>query len=317
MEKTDVATNLDVDEIPVPDAPTDRARMLREELFGSALTLDEAAYVLSLDRTTVAKYLRERVLLGFQIGREWLIPEEELRAYIRGVVQMDRTVPEAAQGSTEVSPPGRPRKVMVRLRKEMAPGGKRRLDPGFDRFTERARTVLTLAEEEARALHHRYIGSEHLLLGLLAEGQGVAGHALTALGVGLEEARGVVATVTKRGDKAVIGNLDLTPRTKKVIELAVGEARRLEHRYVGTEHLLLGLLREGEGIAAGVLETLGLQLEQLRSEVLQLLERSLAPVPPEAMALPGVQEGHLCPVCGARSPRYFNHCFNCGERLAV
>ena len=307
----------DAGDVPLPDAPTNRAKVLREELFGSALTLDEAAYVLSLDRTTVAKYLRERVLLGFQIGREWLIPEEELRAYVRGVVHLDRaTAPEGREGAIDVPQVGLPRKVMIRLREEMAPGGKRRPDQRFDRFSERGRMVITLAEEEARALNHSYIGTEHLLLGLIAEGQGIAGRALSALGVTLEGARAAVVTVVKRGDRSVGGRLELTPRTKKVLELAVGEARRLEHRFVGTEHLLLGLLREGEGIAAGVLEALGLDLERVRAEVLRLLDRPLRPVPPEAAALPGIQDGHLCPVCGAHSPRYFHHCFNCGERLA-
>ena len=122
----------------------------------------------------------------------------------------------------------------------------------FDKFTERARRVLTLAQEEAQRFNHNYIGTEHLLLGLVREGDGVAAKVLANLGVELNKVRSAVEFIIGRGDRAVLGEIGLTPRAKKVIELAVDEARRLNHHYIGTEHLLLGLVREGEGIAAGV-----------------------------------------------------------------
>ncbi len=145
----------------------------------------------------------------------------------------------------------------------------------FDKFTERARRVLTLAQEEAQRFNHNYIGTEHLLLGLVREGDGVAAKVLGNLGVELNKVRSAVEFIIGRGDRAVVGDIGLTPRAKKVIELAVDEARRLNHHYIGTEHLLLGLVREGEGIAAGVLESLGVNLEKVRAETTRILAQSL------------------------------------------
>jgi ATP-dependent Clp protease ATP-binding subunit ClpC len=144
----------------------------------------------------------------------------------------------------------------------------------FDKFTERARRVLTLAQEEAQRFNHNYIGTEHLLLGLVREGDGVAAKVLANLGVELSKVRSAVEFIIGRGDRAVLGEIGLTPRAKKVIELAVDEARRLNHHYIGTEHLLLGLVREGEGIAAGVLESLGVNLERVRAETTRILSQT-------------------------------------------
>src|SRR5689334_22451235 len=144
----------------------------------------------------------------------------------------------------------------------------------FDKFTERARRVLTLAQEEAQRFNHNYIGTEHLLLGLVREGDGVAAKVLSNLGVELNKVRSAVEFIIGRGDRMVIGDISLTPRAKKVIELSVEEARRLNHNHIGTEHLLLGLVREGEGIAAGVLESLGVNLEKVRSQVSQVVSQS-------------------------------------------
>jgi len=141
----------------------------------------------------------------------------------------------------------------------------------FDKFTERARKVLSLAQEEAQRFQHNYIGTEHLLLGLVREGEGVAAKVLSNLGVELNKVRSAVEFIIGRGDRIVLGEIGLTPRAKKVIELAVDEARRLNHHYIGTEHLLLGLVREGEGIAAGVLESLGVNLEKVRTQTIQVL----------------------------------------------
>jgi ATP-dependent Clp protease ATP-binding subunit ClpC len=141
----------------------------------------------------------------------------------------------------------------------------------FDKFTERARKVLRLAQEEAQRLHHNYIGTEHLLLGLVREGEGVAGKVLMSLDVDLEKVRKAVEDIIGRGDRIVLGEIGFTPRAKKVIELAVDEARHLNHQYIGTEHLLLGLLREGEGIGAGVLEGFGLSLQEVRAKTIKVL----------------------------------------------
>src|SRR4051794_9933717 len=144
----------------------------------------------------------------------------------------------------------------------------------FDKFTERARKVLQLAQEEAQRFNHNYIGTEHLLLGLVREGEGVAAKVLANLGVELNKVRSAVEFIIGRGDRTVTGDIGLTPRAKKVIELSVDEARRLNHHYIGTEHLLLGLVREGEGIAAGVLESLGVSLDKVRSQVIFVLNQS-------------------------------------------
>ncbi|MBI2941917.1 MAG: ATP-dependent Clp protease ATP-binding subunit, partial [Chloroflexi bacterium] len=144
----------------------------------------------------------------------------------------------------------------------------------FDKFTERARKVLTLAQEEAQRFNHNYIGTEHLLLGLVREGDGVAAKVLSNMGVELNKVRSAVEFIIGRGDRMVMGEIGLTPRAKKVIELAVDEARRLNHHYIGTEHLLLGLVREGEGIAAGVLESLGVSLDKVRAQVIHVLSQS-------------------------------------------
>ncbi len=149
-----------------------------------------------------------------------------------------------------------------------ASGGRAR----FDTFTDDGRNVLTLAQDEASRFGHHYIGTEHLLLGLLRIPESVAGRVLTKMNVDLANARMAVEFIIGQG-QANPGEIGLTPRAKRVIELAVDEARTLGHGYIGTEHLLLGLVREGEGIAAGVLESLGVNLDRLRAEVLAELNR--------------------------------------------
>ncbi len=150
---------------------------------------------------------------------------------------------------------------------------------GFERFSDRARKVLSLAQEEAQRFNHNYIGTEHILLGLVREGEGVAARVLSNLGVDLHKVRAAVEFIIGRGEKPPTGEIGLTPRAKRVIELSVDEARQLTHNYIGTEHLLLGLLREGEGVAAGVLESLGMNLDKVRSEVNRILQSTTSPQP--------------------------------------
>ena len=137
----------------------------------------------------------------------------------------------------------------------------------FEKFSEKARRVLSLAQEEAQRFNHTYIGTEHILLGLVRETDGVAAKTLSNLGVELPKVRSAIEFIIGRGERPVTGDIGLTPRAKKVIELAVDEARRLNHTYIGTEHLLIGLMREGEGVPAGVLESLGLTLDKIRAEI--------------------------------------------------
>jgi ATP-dependent Clp protease ATP-binding subunit ClpA len=141
----------------------------------------------------------------------------------------------------------------------------------FERFTDQARRVVVLAQEEARLLNHNYVGTEHLLLGLIHEGQGVAAEALELLGIRLEAVRAQVEEIVGRGQVAPTGHIPFTPRAKKVLELSLREAKQLGHNYIGTEHILLGLLREGEGVAAHVLVKLGADLSRARGQVIGLL----------------------------------------------
>ena len=143
----------------------------------------------------------------------------------------------------------------------------------FEKFSERARRVLSLAQEEAQRFNHNYIGTEHILLGLVRENEGTAAKVLGGLGIELNKILSAVEFIIGKGDTAASGEIGLTPRAKKVIELAVDEARRLNHHYIGTEHLLIGLMREGEGVAAGVLESLGVTLDKVRGETNSVLNK--------------------------------------------
>src|SRR5215210_6211864 len=141
----------------------------------------------------------------------------------------------------------------------------------FERFTDRARRVVVLAQEEARMLSHNYIGTEHILLSLIHEGEGVAAKALESLEISLEAVPGQVEDIIGQGQQAPSGHVPCPPRAKKVLELSLREALQLGHNYIGTEHILLGLIREGEGVAAQVLVKLGADLSRVRQQVIQLL----------------------------------------------
>ena len=158
----------------------------------------------------------------------------------------------------------------------------------FERFTDRARRVVVLAQEEARMLNHNYIGTEHILLGLIHEGEGVAAKALEGMGISLDGVRGQVEEIIGQGQQAPSGHIPFTPRAKKVLELSLREALQLGHNYIGTEHILLGLIREGEGVAAQVLVKLGADLSRVRNTVIQLLSGYQGK---EAVAAGGPAEG--------------------------
>jgi hypothetical protein len=157
----------------------------------------------------------------------------------------------------------------------------------FERFTDRARRVVVLAQEEARLLNHNYIGTEHILLGLIQEREGVAAKALESLDISLEAARAQVKEIIGHGAETPSEHIPFTPRAKKVLELSLREALQLSHHYIGTEHILLGLIREGEGVAAQVLTTLGAGLDRVRQQVIQILSGYAGPVPAEQIARPG------------------------------
>jgi ATP-dependent Clp protease ATP-binding subunit ClpA len=143
----------------------------------------------------------------------------------------------------------------------------------FERFTDRARRVVVLAQEEARRLSHDHIGTEHILLGLIGEEDGVAGHTLRSFGIGGEQVRNDVEEIIGRGSEAPGGHIPFTSQAKKVLELSLREALNLHHSYIGTEHILLGLIRESEGVAARVLVNRGARLEAVRAQVITLTGR--------------------------------------------
>jgi hypothetical protein len=169
----------------------------------------------------------------------------------------------------------------------------------FERFTDRARRVVVLAQEEARLLNHDYIGSEHLLLGLAAEREGIAAQVLSSFTIGVAEVRAQVEEIVGRGGTAPSGHIPFTPRAKKVLELSLRESLQLGHNYIGTEHILLGLLREGTGVATRVLERLGADLEAVGDRVLELVgsEPRDEPPPTEPAAAP------RCSFCGREDAR--------------
>jgi ATP-dependent Clp protease ATP-binding subunit ClpC len=185
----------------------------------------------------------------------------------------------------------------------------------FERFTHRARRVVVLAQEEARTLNHNHIGTEHLLLGLIREGEGVAPRALGSLRISLEAVRRQVEEIIGQGQEVPAGHIPFTPRAKKVLELALREAQELKHHYLGTEHILLGLIREGEGVAAQVLTKLGGDLDRVREEVMRILadhaegqesvpsREASGAVTTARIVGPGEEEGEgagpRCPTCRA------------------
>ncbi len=192
----------------------------------------------------------------------------------------------------------------------------------FERFTDRARRVMDLAQEEARMLNHNYIGTEHLLLGLIHEGEGVAARALESVGIGLEAVRQQVEEVVGHGQQAVPERIPFTPRAKKVLELARREAFQLRHHYIGTEHILLGLIREGEGVAAQVLAGLGADLNRVRQQVIQLLHGSQGKDEPTSgrgawQRPPGRRQRGLLPEILARVESIDSQLSAIGQRLGA
>jgi excisionase family DNA binding protein len=294
------------------------------------MTSEEIAELLHVDPVTIRRLVNKSELSAYRIGADYRFAPSDLQDYLQR-----QRIAARAQNESGTNPNSPLDQFAQMLRKiiqgkQMTPSDLigRFEDERFNRFTRRVRRVLTLAAEEAQRFQHNYIGTEHLLLGLLREGDGVAAHVLRGMGIEVNQVRHTVEAITGRGDGVVLGEVGLTAEAKKVIALAVDEARLLNHHFVGTEHLLLGLIREGEGIGVDVLKRLGLQLELARAETLRILgtqpqeqtEEAAAsvipPVPSEAKALLAEEEAGLtCTFCTARCPSYFRHCFNCGQLL--
>lgn len=228
------------------------------------MTSEEVAEILHVDPVTIRRLINRGDLSAYRIGADYRIAPSDLTSYLQR---------QRVEASAEISDPGGPAEQFMNwLRQKSSVVSPTAVRDRFDRFTDPARRVLSLAQEEAQRFQHNYIGTEHLLLGLIREEEGTAAQVLDKLGIELEKVRRAVDFIIGRGDRVVPGEVGLTPRSKKVIELAVDEARRMQHRYLGTEHILLGLIREGEGIAAGILTSMGLKLGQVREETIAVLQ---------------------------------------------
>ncbi|MDQ2714466.1 MAG: helix-turn-helix domain-containing protein [Chloroflexota bacterium] len=286
------------------------------------MTSEEVAEVLHVDPVTIRRLVNKGELSAYRVGADYRFAPSDLQDYLQRQRISART--RGAPGASAPSPLEQfAQGIRNTIQGRQSTSGKL-TDPALDGFTKRALTVLALAREEALSFQHNYIGTEHVLLGLVREGEGVAAKVLRNLHVDLEQVRGAVVAIIGRGDRIVLSDeVGITPRAKKVLALATAEMHSLNHRFVGTEHLLLGLIREGDGIAADVLRKLGVQLEQVRAETLRVLDQrqseeapAVPSIPPEAGALLAEHEqGLTCVYCGAQSPAYFRHCFNCGQAL--
>jgi excisionase family DNA binding protein len=269
------------------------------------MTSEEVAELLHVDPVTIRRLVAKGEMAAYRIGSDYRFAPSDIEKYLERQRIPANEVGE--QSSNIANDIFEQFLLWIRNAAQSKRAGPAELTSRFDRFTERARKVLTLANEEARRFQHNYVGTEHLLLGLVREGQGVAGQVLKNLGIELEQVRQSVETIIGRGDRIVLGEIGLTPRAKKVIELAVDEARQLGHRYIGTEHMLLGMIREGEGIAAGVLISLGAKLEQVRTETMHVLS--------QIQQLPEAEQIQTCSQCSTLCPTKFRYCYNCGHQL--
>lgn len=260
------------------------------------LTTEEVAEYLRVDVVTVRRLVNRGDLVAYRIGSEYRFVESDLESFVKG------------QRVTAGEGPAK------------APFDKSPERGRFDKFTERARKVLSLAQEEARRLQHNYISTEHILLGIVREGEGVAVKVLRNLSVDLNQLGSKLESMLRVGAETLDGAIGMTPRARKVIELAVDEAQKLDLHYIGTEHLLLGLLRIKDGIAYDVLTGFGVDVDMVRFETIEVLDSQRAentpPVPQEATTLiTEGEQGVTCDRCGARCPKYFRYCFNCGKQL--
>lgn len=261
------------------------------------MTTEEVAEILHVDPATIRRLVNRGDLAAYRIGADYRFAPSDLENYLR----RQRIAGGEGDGTDpleESSPGGHPRPLSDRDR--------------WDKFTDQAKRVLHRAQEQAQRFQHHYVGTEHVLLGLLEGGEDIAHAVLRRVGVEPDQVRRQVEASMTRGERQVRGEIGLTPQVKRVVALALDEAQRLGHRSVGTEHLLIALIRLDEGIAADVLKRLGVDLEQVRAQTLaELSSQSL----PDLSTLPQGQAERICARCGTPCPATFHFCFNCGQSL--
>ncbi len=261
------------------------------------MTTEEVAEILHVDPATIRRLVNRGDLAAYRIGADYRFAPSDLD----GDLRRQRIAGGEASGTDsleESSPGGHPRPLSDRDR--------------WDKFTDQAKRVLHRAQEQAQRFQHNYVGTEHVLLGLLEGGEDIAHAVLRRVGVEPDQVRHQVEAIMTRGERLVRGEIGLTPQVKNVVVLALDEAQRLGHRSVGTEHLLIALIRLDEGVAADVLKRLGVGLEQVRAQT--LAELSSQPLP-DLSTLPEGQVKRICARCGTPCPATFHFCFNCGQSL--
>jgi excisionase family DNA binding protein len=261
------------------------------------MTTEEVAEILHVDPATIRRLVNRGDLAAYRIGADYRFAPSDLEGYLR----RQRIAGGEGDGTNsleESEPRGHPRPLGDRDR--------------WDKFTEQAKRVLHRAQEQAQRFHHHYVGTEHVLLGLLAGGEDIAHAVLRRVGVEPDQVRQQVEAIMTPGERLGRGEIGLTPQVKMVVALAFDEAQRLGHRSVGTEHLLIAFIRLDEGVAADVLKRLGVDLEQVRAQT--LAELSSQPLP-LLSTLPEGQVKRICTRCGTPCPATFHFCFNCGHSL--
>jgi excisionase family DNA binding protein len=268
------------------------------------MTTEEIAEILHVDPATIRRLVNRGDLAAYRIGADYRFAPSDLEGYLRrqriagGEGYGADSLEESSKGGHNIPVGDRER---------------------WDKFSEQAKRVLHRAQSQAQRFHHNYIGTEHLLLGLLEGGDDVAPGVLRRLGIEPHQVRNQVEAIMTRGERLVTGAIGLTPRARKVVALAIDEAQRFGHLFIGTEHLLLALIRLDEGIAADVLKSLGVDLEQARAQTLQVLHTQQISSPSAAReAASPLAEGkkeRICTRCGTHCPDTFHYCFNCGQSL--
>jgi excisionase family DNA binding protein len=263
------------------------------------MTSEEVAEYLHVDPVTIRRLVAKGELAAYRIGADYRFAPADVETYLQR-----QRISGGEGANAELAD-------MIALHAN--------LKFPYDKFTEQARGVLNFALHEAQRFHHTYIGTEHLLLGLLDAGENVATQVLRNMGIELSQVRSKVEAIIGRSNRILLGEIALAPRAKKVLALSIDEAQRSGHDYVGPEHLLLALIRMEDGIAAGVLASLGVSLEKARTQTSQVLNAAQTPHPPAPPGAPSPlaegEQGLPCTLCGARSPSYFRYCFNCGQPL--
>ncbi len=261
------------------------------------MTTEEVAEILHVDPATIRRLVNRGDLAAYRIGADYRFAPSDLEAYLRWQ-RIAGGEGYRADSLEESSKGGHYKPVSDRDR--------------WDKFTDQAKRVLHHAQEQAQRFHHNYIGTEHILLGLLDGGEDIAVAVLRRMGVEPNQVRQQVEAIMTRGERLATDEIGLTPRAKKVVALAIDEAQRFDHRSVGTEHLLIALIRLDDGIAADVLKRLGVDLEQARAQTLEVLKS------PHISSLSTGAEGkpeRICTRCGTPCPATFHYCFNCGQSL--